>query len=456
VGKNKLMQGVLYSGLLLSSSLFSSTLSQKIENSSLIVYNGNIGLVHEERALSVNKKDTTVTYTGVASTINTDSVNIQLSDSIKLYSQQYRFDKLTQAKILNAHIGKKIQVRLLKDAKNFKIIDATLLSNDGGSSLVKTTKNRIISVASNAIIFKSIPKELITKPSLVWNIKASKNVNTTMKIDYLISNIDWKSDYVLNLHKDSADLTGWITLNNRSGKSFKNTELNVLAGDINRAYRQRNVRYSKAMPVMAMAESDSVSHVAHEGYHFYTVPFKVNLANNEKTQIKFIQKSNIYAQRSYVANMTNPSYMRGESQRGVTQFVNLKGVDLPLPKGIIRTYSKLGAKNVLLGESNLKHTPKDTPIKLMIGKNFDVKVKESVISRDDDKRYYDATIKYTLKNSSNEVKQVSILVPFNRHKDSKIKTSQHYTFTKGNLVTFNISVFANSSKSFEVQFESKK
>jgi len=54
------------------------------------------------------------------------------------------------------------------------------------------------------------------------------------------------------------------------------------------------------------------------------------------------------------------------------------------------------------------------------------------------------------------VKQVTVLVPFNRHEDSKIKTSQNYTFTKGNLVTFNISVFANSSKNFEVKYESKK
>jgi len=447
---------VFIPNLLLLTTLNAATLSDKVQNSSLIVYNGNIGLVHEERALSVRKGDTSITYKGVASTINTDSVNIQLSDSIKLNSQQYRFDKLTLAKVLQAHIGKKVQVKLLKDAKNFKIIDATLLSNDGGNSLVRTTKSRIISVASSAIIFKSIPKELITKPSLVWNIEATKNVNSTMKIDYLISNIDWKSDYILNLHKDSADLTGWITLNNRSGKKFENVELNVLAGDINRAYRQKNVRYAKAMPTMAMAEADSVSHVAHEGYHFYTVPFKVNIANNEKTQIKFIQKKGIYAQRTYVANMSNPSYMRGEQEHSVTQFVNLKGLDLPLPKGVVRTYSAIGNKTILLGESNLKHTPKDTPIKLQVGKNFDIKVKETILSRDDDKRYYDASIKYSIKNSSDEVKNITILVPFNRHNDSKIKTSQNYTFTKGNLVTFKLSVFANSSKSFEVRYESKR
>ena len=450
------------STLMFFGALNAATLSKNIQNNSLIVYNGNIGLVHEERDLSVKKNDSTITYEGVANTIETDSVNVKLSNSISINSQQYRFDKLTQAKILNAHIGKKIQVKVLKDTKNFKTINATLLSNEGSRSLVKTTKNAIISVSSNDIIFKSIPDELITKPSLVWNINATKNVNTKMEIDYLINNIDWKSDYILNLSKNTAELNGWITINNRSGKKFQNTELNVLAGEINRAKKPvSNYRYAKSMMVQSAPE---VSHQAHEGYHFYTIPFKVNLANNEKTQIKFLNKKGIHVQREYSSTMNNPLYMNGESEHSVTQSILIKGINEPLPGGIIRSYSTLGKQNILLGENNIAHTPKNTPIKLQVGKNFDIKVTETVIARDDDKRYYDATLRYSIKNSSDEEKNITILVPFNRHSDSKIlssssnkiKTSQAYTFTKGNLITFNIKIKANSSKSFEVNYESKK
>ena len=438
----------------ISTLLLVSSAESAILKNSLIVYNGNVGLVHESKNINIKKSDSSITYEDVASTIVTDSVNIKLPASVKLYSQQYRFDKLTLTKLLNAHIDKSIQVRILKDAKNFKTIDAILLANNGNNSLVKTTKGSIISVTSRDIIFKTIPSELLTKPSLVWNIKASTNLNTKMEIDYLIKNITWSSDYILNLNDNSANLSGWITIDNRSGKKFSDTSLYVLAGEINRASKptyKREVMYAKAM----VADSQ-VTQEAHEGYHFYTIPFKVNLANNEKTQIKFTDKKALKFSRKYSAQLHNPLYLRGEVKSDVTQYIKLKGLDIPLPKGVVRTYSKLRDTSILLGETNIKHTPKDTAIELKLGKNFDLKVSQTILKRDDSQRYFIADINYTIKNSSDKSKTVELLVPFNRNKNSIIKTSQTYEFTKGNLVTFSIEVKANTTKSFKVHFESKK
>ena len=444
---NKLYLNTLL--ILLSSSLYSSAL-----NNSLIVYNGNVGLVHENKNIKIKKSDTTITYEGVASTIETDSVNVKLPDSVTLYSQQYRYDKLTLAKLLDAHIGKAIQVRLLKDAKNFTIISATLLSNNGNSSLVRTDKSKIISVNSKDIIFKTIPSELLTKPSLVWNIKSTRSLKTEMEIDYLIKNITWSSDYILNLNENSADLSGWITIDNRSGKKFDDTSLYVLAGEINRASKptyKREVMYAKAM-----ADSQEVKQEAHEGYHFYTIPFKVNLANNEKTQIKFTDKKRLEFSRKYSAHLHNPLYLRGEIKGDVMQYIKLDGLDIPLPKGVIRTYSKLKKSSILLGETSIKHTPKNTPLELKLGKNFDLKVSQTVLRREDSQRYFSADVEYRVKNSSNKSKTVELTVPFNKNKNSRVKSSQIYKFTKGNLVTFSLRVKANATKSFKVHFESKK
>ena len=443
----------IYLGFISTLLLVSSANSAILENS-LIVYNGNVGLVHESKNITVKKSDTTITYEDVASTIETDSVNLKLPDSVKLYSQQYRFDKLTLSKLLDAHIDKAVQVRVLKDAKNFEIIDATLLTNNGSNSLVKTKNQTIISVNSRDIIFKTIPRELLTKPSLVWNIKASKNLNTKMEIDYLIKNITWSSDYILNLNEKSANLSGWITIDNRSGKKFSDTSLYVLAGDINRASRptiRREMIYAKAV-----SDSAPVSQEAHEGYHFYTIPFKVNLANNEKTQIKFTEKKSLKVSRKYSATLQNPLYLRGEIKSDVTQYIKLKGLDIPLPKGVVRTYSKLRDTSILLGETNIKHTPKETDIELKLGKNFDLKVSQTILKRDDSQRYYIADVNYRLKNSSDTSKTVELLVPFNRNKNSIVKSSQNYKFTKGNLVTFSVQVKANATKSFKVHFETEK
>jgi len=423
-----------------------ATLSKEPLENSLIVYNSNIALVYEKRELSVKKDDKYLVYSGVASRIVTDSINIKLPESVKLFSQQYRYDKLTLPKLLEAHIGKIVEVLGEK---------VTLLAYDHSKCLVKINEGTIVSVDTKDVTFQKIPKELITKPSLVWNIESYNNLKENMELEYLINGISWKSDYVLNIDQKSANLVGWISLNNRSGKAFKNTELNLLAGDINRVEKVVP-EYIRAKTDMLYTESNSVQHQPYEGYHFYSVPFKVNLANNENTQIKFIEKNDLDFERDYREVVSNPAYINGEKKHDVSQYVTIKSLDIPLPEGVVRSYSKHYAKSVLLGEETIKHTPKNTPVTIRLGKNFDIKVVESIVKRDDDQKYYEATVNYKVLNNSNKKKIVHLLVPFNKHDKSSIKTSQTYKYTKGNMLEFSISVEANSSESFDVEFRSKR
>jgi len=441
------------SSLYISSSLFGATLSPDVKNNSLIVYNSNIGLVHEERNLEIKSSDTTIVYKDVAMSINTDSVNVSLPNAITINSQQYRYDKLTLSKLLEAHIGKKVEVRLLRNRNEFKIISGTLLSYTNNTAILRTINYKIISVKTSGIQFSAIPDTLITKPSLVWNVKVKEDTQTQMKLDYLISNINFKSDYILNVDTNSSTLSGWITINNRSGKSFNETELSLLAGDINRAHNNQPHLYKSAR----MSEGVRVvKEQSFEGYHFYTIPFKVTLANNEKTQIKFLDKNNLSVKRAYSAQMGNPLYLRGEREVSVSQAFLLDGLDMPLPSGTIRVYSQLDKKTILLGENSIKHTASNTPLNLKVGKNFDLKVKESVILRNDTKSNFNVDVLYSIKNSSEDNKTVNIVVPFNRQESSKITTDMKYNFTKANLVNFSLEVPASSSKKFKVKYESKK
>jgi len=441
------------SSLYMSSSLFSATLSSNVENNSLIVYNSNIGLVHEERALDIKKDDTTIIYADVAQNIKTDSVNVSLPDSISINSQQYRYDKLTLAKLLQAHIGKKVEIRLLKNRNEFKIITATLLSFSQNTALVKTLDYKIISVKTSAIMFNTIPKELITKPSLVWNVDVKKDIKTEMQLDYLVSNINFKSNYILNVNADSSTLSGWITINNHSGKSFQNTKLSLLAGEINRVHHRQDIVY-KSRRVSSVAKK--VQEQSLEGYHFYTIPFKVTLLNNETTQIKFLDKRGLHIKRAYSAQMRNPLYLKGESIVSVNQSFLLDGLSVPLPKGSLRIYTKLKKQTILLGENSIPHTASNTPLNLKVGKNFDLKVTQTVTSRHDTNAIFNVDVDYTLKNSSDINRSISIVVPFNRNKSSKVTSKIEYKFIKGNLLSFLVKIPAKTTKSFTVNYESKK
>ncbi len=412
--------------------------------SSLVVYNSNIGLVHEERPLRLDKNSHSIIYKDVASSIITESINLKLPKGVQLYSQQYRYDKLTLAKLLEYNIGKKVKVG--KDS-------FTLLAANNKEAILKNKKGNIVTRESKAIIFDKIPNRLLSKPSLLWNVKTDKNINAKLELDYLIKNIKWSANYVLDIVKNRANLRGFITLTNNSGKNFKNTTLYTLAGTINRVRNpQPRIMYSKMMA----QNRPMVQESSHEGYHIYKIPFKVTLANKEKTQINFQNFQNIKVQREYEAQMSNPLFFHGESNINVNQYITLQKLDTPLPSGVVRIYSKLHDTSILLGESSIKHTPKNEALKLKIGVNFDIKVKQSILKRSDSNNYYSADIRYTLSNHSDEEKRVALLIPFNKNRDARIKSAQKYVYTKGNLATFSIKIKANTDKSFDVHFESRK
>jgi len=424
---------------------------------SLVVYNGNLGLVHETRKLTLDKGAQALTYKDVASTVVTDSVNVTFPKGVTLYSQQYRFDQINAHKLAQAHVDKTVKF-YVQTGSELVYKSGTLLSASS-QAVIKTDNGDIYTVPTSALIFSEIPKALITKPSLVWNIHAQNRSNSTMDLDYLVNNISWKSNYVLNIHKNRADLSGWISIDNRSGKAFKETELIVLAGDINRvsprSHVSRNIVYKAAMVEAVAAD---VSEVSHEGYHLYKIPFKVSLANNEKTQIKFLDLKNIKIQRKYKTQARNPYYTYAEQKLTVTQYLEILSLEKALPMGTIRTYSKQDKTMLLVGESGIQHTPKHEKINITLGKNFDVKVKSNLIVNNSDRHFQDVKVAYEVTNRSDDKKVVEILVPHVKRSNaySKITTSQKYTWKNGNMLSFKVHINADSKKRFEVQYKDKK
>ena len=435
--------------LMLTSSLaFSSEISEKPSSTSLVVYNSNIALVHEDRAIAVDKDKSALVYKGVASNIITDSVNVSLPKDVLLYSQQYRYDELNLNKLLYAHLNKKVTT--LKDGRSELV---TLLSTNGTSSIVQDNNGDIYSVLSKDIIFKSIPSSLITEASLVWNIYSKQKITSNMSLDYLVNNINFKCDYVLHVNKDIADLAGWLTINNRSGKAYKDTNLKVLAGDLSRNTDRYGSRQYKE--VMALSDSMPVKSDAIEGYHIYTIPFKVDIANNEDTQIKFIDKRSIEIEREYISQMNNPNYLTSKIKHSVDQSISFKNSGYELPLGVVRTYTDMDKERVFIGENTISHTPKNDTVKLVIGKAFDLHVSETIIKSASSKNYFDVDILYTVKNSSDETKNITIKVPFLNQANAHITTDKRYIFKDGYTI-FNIKADANKEESFKVRFESKK
>jgi hypothetical protein len=429
--------------LVLSAFALASKIDTKPIESSLVIYNSNLALVNETNLLELSKDDTNIIYENVADSIINESVNISLPTNVELFSQQFRYDKISLNKMLQANIGKEIM---------YKNQYVTLLSSS--PVLIKYDNDIIKSINDvENISFSKIPSELLLKPSLIWNVKSSDDIEDKIELSYLIKNIDWKSNYTLHVEQDKASLNGWISINNRSSKRFDNIDLNVMAGDVNLVKEvQPRIMYKSAM----MMADNSVQERSFEGYHLYSVPFKVTLAAREKTQIRYLDINDIEIKRVYKASMSHPFYVRKKVDKKVSQFIKTDNIAYPLPSGVIRVYSSFENKDIFVGEQSIKHTPKNEKLSLNIGNNFDVKASEELVELYDDKEYDYISVEYVVKNSSDDNKSVELNIPYLVNKSNTLKSTQNFTKKNGGMISFDIDVEQNSQKEFIVEYKKKK
>lgn len=388
--------------LAMLSSLALATIGNKSQNLQITIYNNDLSLIKESR--SMNIKDTglqSLVYENVAPKMITDSVIANFDPSVSLYSQNYRYDTISLYKILEKLVGEKVSF-----TDNNKSYTGTLLALN--PTIIQTKEKIHHSIPITDIDIKKIPKNLLVHPSLVWKVNASKILkNSKVDLSYLSHGFSWKSDYVATFSDNTLTLLGWITVSNYSGNSFYNAKLSAIAGELNR------VQVSRPQPVMyknmAYAESAMADDMAQEesfsGYHLYKIPFAVDLLNNEKKQIKFINQSDISAKKIYKSKLYGANNRFGKSKFSFSQYIKFRNdkknnLGIALPKGTVRVYEKDSSGSLLFsGEDSISHTPKDEDITLLLGQEFDI-LGERVQTyyKNDRKHKIESTIKYILKN----------------------------------------------------------
>ena len=62
------------------------------------------------------------------------------------------------------------------------------------------------------------------------------------EVAYRTTGFKWKADYSISLNhaETKADIGGWITIDNNSGKKYVDTKLKLIAGDVNLVKNNNN------------------------------------------------------------------------------------------------------------------------------------------------------------------------------------------------------------------------
>jgi hypothetical protein len=365
----------------------SSTSSQR-EKVAITIYNQNFGLVREVRNVDIGTGKVALEYRDVAAYIQPETVALKSIDdptALTIFEQNYRYDLLTPAKLLEKYVGKKVKLYRWNEEKNVEdAFEAEVLSVEGGTPIYKIN-GEVTYGFPGRVAFPEVPANLIAKPSLVWLLGSSKP-KQKVELTYLTSNMTWKSDYVLNVDANdaTADLTGWVTLDNRSGTSFESAQLKLVAGDVNKVIDQ--TVYDKDMDGEELAAAEKADNgFKEEGffeYHLYTLGRPTSVLNNEKKQATLLEARGIGIKKKMIFFGAS-HYYRGHygqvvSNQKIGVYLDIENkaenkLGMPLPKGVVRVYKadSSGARQ-FIGEDHIDHTPRDEKLRIKMGDAFDV------------------------------------------------------------------------------------
>ena len=78
------------------------------------------------------------------------------------------------------------------------------------------------------------------KPTLNWLLQSDKPGKFDAEVSYVTGGFTWEADYNLVSPEkgDTVDLIGWVTMNNQSGKTFRDAKIKLMAGDVNKIQPQ--------------------------------------------------------------------------------------------------------------------------------------------------------------------------------------------------------------------------
>jgi hypothetical protein len=431
-----------------------STLKDQ-QSVALTIYNSNVGVVKETRLVNLPPGVQTLKFTDVPGRIDPATVNLKsLVDaaSLKVLEQNFEYDLVSQQKLLEKFIGHKVDlVWLNPESKREETVEATLLSTQGGN--IFQIGEKISLGHPGRIVLSKIPEGLSLQPAFFWLLENKLAQPQRLELTYLTAGLNWKADYlaILNPSDSQVGLTGWVTLENKSGATYRNALLRLVAGEIQRVREEKIL--DRAAPRMAAAAQEAAPQFKEESffeYHLYTLDRATTLRDNQTKQLLLFNAPQVPVSKLYLLQ-GQPYYylsrydLRGQKPKvGVfLEMVNRQEnrLGIPLPKGTVRVY-KAGQDGTLqfAGEDRIEHTARNEKIRVKVGEAFDVAAERVQTDfKQLEPRLHEITMEVTLRNQKNE--DVKILVEEPIPGDWQMISNTHpYEKIQATLVRFVVPV----------------
>lgn len=455
----------------------------------LTIYNQNFAVVRDKIPLDLKAGVNEVKFDGATMQLEPDSVILRdpAGAPLQILEQNYRNDPVTQQLLLSLFEGKEVDFYVREVNKPDRWVKGKIIRsgyvphgnaamNRYGRSYAMTqmamanaggTAQPIIEVDGKIQfslpgepVFPSLGDDTILKPQLSWKINSPKPFQGDAELGYITGGMSWEASYnvVAPEKGDLLEITGWVTMDNQSGRDFVDARIKLMAGDVNKIVPPgMDIKANGANLRSGMSMEDqvpSVTEKAFDEYHLYTLERPATLHDRETKQVEFVRASGVKSEVIYVYDGvsidwnrwrgSDGSYRRTNEEFGaqsitkvavMREFRNSKanGLGIPLPKGRVRFYRSDGPQLEFLGENTIDHTPADELIKIYTGDAFDLvgERKRTNFKVDNSNHWADESFEITLRNRKKEPVTIRVVEHLYRWYNWEI-TEKNATFLKLN------------------------
>lgn len=396
---------------------------------SLTIYNQSFGVVRDMVPLDLKQGINQVRFTDTTAHLEPESVILRDPKSgvkLNILEQNFRADPVSAGLLLRLNEGKEIDFYVKEPNKPDRIVKGKIIrsgyvahnqaamqrygqryyqsqmamsyGNSGTATPVIEVEGQLQFSLPGEPRFPALADDTILKPTLDWRIHAEKPVKLDAELCYVTGGMSWEADYnvVAPEKGDVMDLTGWVTLDNQSGKTFQDAKLQLVAGDVAKVREGAGYEGTAGFAAAKAMEASgpAVTEKAFDEYHLYTLPLTSTLHDRETKQMEFVRATGVKTQRLYIYDgvYIDPQRYRGwnyENIRGdenygtksnpkvwvMREIKNSQAnqLGLPLPKGKVRFYRRDDDGRLqFTGEDIIDHTARDETLRLYTGNAFDL------------------------------------------------------------------------------------
>jgi hypothetical protein len=440
----------------------------------LTIYNQDFAVVRDTVPLDLKSGVNNVRYADATARVEPDSVILRDpagKHSLQIWEQNYRNDPVTQELLLSLFEGKTIDFETLRLKDNTqsrelipgKIIRSGYVPGGGSEQPIIEVNGKLQFTLPGTPLFPDLGDDTVLKPTLNWLLQSDKPGKFDAEVSYITGGFTWEADYNLVSPEkgDTVDLIGWVTMNNQSGKTFRDAKIKLMAGDVNKIQPQVYTKRAmgRMMDLAMTAEAPAVTEKAFDEFHLYSLARPTTLRDRETKQVEFVRATEVKAPVIYVYDGSsdyrfygglnyNQDYGRegNKKVRVMREFVNAETnhLGIALPKGKLRFYRRdADGQMEFVGEDMIDHTPRNETIRVTTGNSFDLvgERKQTNFHVDTGDKWLDESFEIKLRNRKKEPVEIRLVEHLYRWNNWEITAkSDDFKKTDSQTIEFRVPV----------------